>query len=166
MGGRSCCCSTAPTQQQQQVGNERVVYVALVQLIHPACLVLVYVLVYAAMCHINHTSVPCRVVLTTALCCAVTTKLCCAVLCSGYGLAQRLLVMVDAACSPVGGDPFAALTPALTGTAAAAAAAGVAGGSVCGSRCSWQGCMERVRLAHEGLLLLRALVATAGTVGE
>jgi hypothetical protein len=73
--------------------------------------------------------------------------------------------MVDAACSPVGGDPFAALMPTVTGTAAAAAAAG-AGGSVCGSACSWQGCMERVRLAHEGLLLLRALVATAGTVGE
>jgi hypothetical protein len=75
--------------------------------------------------------------------------------------------MVDAACSPVGGDPFAALTPRIPGLAsAAAAAADSAGGTVCGSRCSWQACMERVRLAHEGLLLLRALVATPGTVGE
>jgi hypothetical protein len=106
-------------------------------------------------------------------CCAV---LCCAVLITGYGLAQRLLVMVDAAASPVGGDPFAALTPELPGSAAAAAAApptaaaeggdGARGGSVCGSRCSWQGCMERLRLAHEGLLLLRALVATPRAVGE
>jgi hypothetical protein len=88
--------------------------------------------------------------------------------CAGYGLAQQLLVLVDAACSPVGGDPFAALAPQVgsVATAAAAAAADGAEGSVCGSRCSWQACMERVRLAHEGLLLLRALVATPGAVGE
>lgn len=100
--------------------------------------------------------------------------LCCAVLAqpviAGYGLAQRLLVMVDAACSPAAGDPFAALTPeapAFSATAAAAPSSGQGTGStVCGSRCSWPGCLERLRLAHEGLLLLRALVATPGAVGE
>jgi hypothetical protein len=75
--------------------------------------------------------------------------------------------MVDAACSPVGGDPFAALTPRIPGLASAvAAAAADSAGTVCGSTCSWQACLERVRLGHEGLLLLRALVATPGAVGE
>jgi len=80
--------------------------------------------------------------------------------------------MVDAACSPAGGDPFAALTPEAPVFSAAAAAAAApsngqgTGSTVCGSRCSWDGCLERLRLAHEGLLLLRALVATPGAVGE
>lgn len=103
----------------------------------------------------------------TPSCTDAWAVLCYAVLTTGYGLAQRLLVMVDAAASPVGGDPFAALTPQLPASAAAAAGGdGAGGGSVCGSGCSWQGCMERLRLAHEGLLLLRALVATPGAVGE
>lgn len=99
------------------------------------------------------------------LCCGVP---CCGMPVAGYGLAQRLLVMVDAACSPVGGDPFAALAPDVPGMAALTASVsgdGV-GSTVCGSSCSWQGCMERLRLAQEGLLLLRALVATPGDVGE
>jgi hypothetical protein len=91
-----------------------------------------------------------------------------AALCAGDGLAQRLLVMVDAACSPLGGDPFAALRPtaAIAAAAAEAGGSGGSGGSVCGSSCCWQACLERLRLAHEGLLLLRAMVATPGTVGE
>lgn len=97
----------------------------------------------------------------------------CRAVCAGYGLAQRLLVMVDAACSPVGGDPFAALTPQRDSAAAAAGATGAgaddaagASSTVCGAPCSWPVCLERLRLAHEGLLLLRAMVATPGSVGE
>lgn len=113
--------------------------------------------------HISCAAPPCLVVNA-----CVRPVLCCAVLSAVYGLAQRLLVMVDAACSPVGGDPFAALTPQVPGMPAPAASGSADGarGTVCGSSCSWQGCMERLRLAHEGLLLLRALVATPGDVGE
>jgi hypothetical protein len=102
---------------------------------------------------------------------------------AGYGVAQRLLAMADAACSSAGGDPFCVATPlSPTHTAAAAAAAertadgGSGSGSgavtnsvtnnICGGQREWQECLERVRLAHESLLLLRALVASPGTVGK
>jgi hypothetical protein len=109
--------------------------------------------------------------------------LCCCVP-AGYGVAQRLLAMADAACSSVGGDPFCVASPLSPTHAAAAAAAAprtAAGGSsgsgsgavtnsvsnnICGGQREWQECLERVRLAHESLLLLRALVASPGAIGE
>jgi hypothetical protein len=91
--------------------------------------------------------------------------------------------MADAACSSVGGDPFCVATPlSPTHTAAAAAECTADGGSgsgssigndtnsvsnnICGEQREWQECLERVRLAHESLLLLRALVASPGAIGE
>jgi hypothetical protein len=99
----------------------------------------------------------------------------CPTACAGYGLAQRLLTMVDAACSPLGGDPFAALLPlgpagANEGGSGASdggsSSAGASSSSIVGARCSWPACLARVQLCHEGLLLLRALVATDGPIGE
>ncbi|KAF6251466.1 hypothetical protein COO60DRAFT_616305 [Scenedesmus sp. NREL 46B-D3] len=117
---------------------------------------------------------------------------------TGYGVAQRLLAMADAACSSAGGDPFCIASPQTPCHAAAAprwaerpvpAAAETAGagaacsgadahhdrvsgtaagdvGAICGGKHAWRECRERVRLAHESLLLLRALVASPGLIGE
>ncbi|KAF8062804.1 hypothetical protein HT031_004134 [Scenedesmus sp. PABB004] len=92
---------------------------------------------------------------------------------SGYGLAQRLLVLTDAACSAPGGDPFciaAARAPAAAGGADGSdedsgGGGGGGGANICGARCAWDECLQRVRLAQEGLLLLRALVASPGPIG-
>jgi hypothetical protein len=91
-------------------------------------------------------------------------------------VAQRLLAMADAAASSVGGDPFCVASPSLPIHTAAAAAdkpgsgsssvAGSVCSNICGSQHEWRECLERVRLAHEAMLLLRALVASPGAIGE
>lgn len=108
---------------------------------------------------------------------------------AGFGLSQRLLALADAAISAEGGDPFCTATPLPPRPTAAAAAAGRVSATaplaaaalpgngdvtqstrgvsnITGSKCEWWECLERVRLAHESLLLLRALMATMEPVGE
>lgn len=87
-------------------------------------------------------------------------------------MAQRLLAMADAACSSTGGDPFCTALPLPATHSAAAATAGSSPAvintvsDICGTRHDWRECLERVTLAHESLLLLRALVASPGLIGE
>jgi hypothetical protein len=69
-----------------------------------------------------------------------------AAICRGCGLAQRLLELADSAASVQGGDP---LLPALPGAG-----------------CTASGWSERVRLAQEALLLLKALLCLGEAVAR
>jgi hypothetical protein len=55
--------------------------------------------------------------------------------------------------------------PSIALPSAAAATNSSSSSSIVGERVSWGACLQRVQLAHEGLLLLRALVATDGAIG-
>jgi len=104
----------------------------------------------------------------------------------GEGLAQRLLVLANAACSRGEGDPLSwvaaplALCSSSGGSASAAAAAGAGQQQACGGgnirsssgdgfgcgACSGEEWCERLRLAREALLLARMLTARGDHVGE
>lgn len=108
---------------------------------------------------------------------------------AGFGLSQRLLALVDAACSAPGGDPFstAAPTPPSTSLLTAARANPIGNqryndslegtrdlaprfysnsNSITGGRIDWIECLERLRVVHEALLLLRAMMAAGGPISK